>query len=287
MSSGHPPVRVCVCGASGRMGARIVSALRVEPDLVVAGATERAGSSHLGQDAGVVAGGGPLGVPLVGSLEAALARGAGAAGSAAANAADVVIDFTAPEASLQHAAVCAQRGVALVVGTTGFSAQAKAELAGRAAKIPILLAPNMSVGVNVLFRLVERAARALGNDYECEIVEMHHRMKRDAPSGTALRLAEVAAEGLGLDLRAAAIYERHGDTGARKPRTIGLQTLRGGDVVGDHTVYFLADGERLELTHRATSRDNFARGAVRAARWLASRSPGLYDMQDALGLKNQ
>jgi 4-hydroxy-tetrahydrodipicolinate reductase len=143
----------------------------------------------------------------------------------------------------------------------------------------------MSVGVNVLFRLVAEAARALGSDYECEIVEMHHRAKRDAPSGTALRLAEVAAEASGLDARTAAVYQRHGDIGARKPGTIGVQTLRGGDVVGDHTVYFLADGERLELTHRATSRDNFARGAVRAARFLAFRAPGLYDMQDVLGLR--
>jgi len=173
--------------------------------------------------------------------------------------------------------------VGLVVGTTGLSQEQKAELAASAKRIPLLFAPNMSVGVNVLFRLVAEAARALGGGYEVEIVEMHHRMKRDAPSGTALRLAEVAAGALGLDARAATVYERHGDTGARKAGTIGMQALRGGDVVGDHTVYFLADGERLELTHRATSRDNFARGAIRAARFVAGKAPGLYDMQDVLG----
>ena len=197
----------------------------------------------------------------------------------------MVIDFTAPNASLRHAAVCAEKGVALVVGTTGFSAQAKAELAGHAQRIPLLMAPNMSIGVNVLFRLVGEAARALGPSYEVEIAEMHHRAKKDAPSGTALRLAEVAADALGLDAGQAVVYERHGDIGARKPGTIGVQTLRGGDVVGEHTVWFLADGERLELTHRASSRDNFARGAVRAARFVVGRKPGLYDMQDVLGYR--
>ena len=208
-----------------------------------------------------------------------------ASGHAPGKAADVVIDFTTPAASLAHAKACAARKVALVVGTTGFSAQAKAELAGFAATIPILMAPNMSVGVNVLFRLVAEAARALGSAYEVEIFELHHRNKKDAPSGTALRLAEVAAHALGLDPQTAAVYDRHGDTGERKPGTIGLQTLRGGDVVGEHTVLFLADGERLELTHRATSRENFARGAVRAARFLVGKPPGLYDMQDVLGFR--
>jgi len=173
--------------------------------------------------------------------------------------------------------------VALVLGTTGIPPEGRAEIAARAREAPIVLAPNMSVGVNALFRLVAEAARALGPSYEVEIVEMHHRAKKDAPSGTALRLAEVAADALKLDRRAAFVYERRGETGARQPGTIGLQALRGGDVVGDHTVFFLADGERLELTHRATSRENFARGAVRAARWVAGKPPGLYDMQDVLG----
>ena len=265
-------IRVCIAGAAGKMGSRILTAVRAEEDFVVTGAFERPENPQVGLDAGLLSGAGPLEVPIAGSIEQALGKGA-----------DVVIDFTAPAASLRHAAACAERGVALVVGTTGFSAQAKAELAGQAQRIPVLLAPNMSVGVNVLFRLVAEAARALGPSYEVEIVEIHHRAKKDAPSGTALRLAEVAGDALGLDASQACVYERHGDIGARKPGTIGVQTLRGGDVVGDHTVLFLADGERLELTHRASSRDNFARGAVRAARFLVTQKPGLYDMQDVLG----
>jgi len=258
-------IRAVVAGAGGRMGSRILAALREEKDFTVTGACERAGSEHVGRDAG--------GVTIVSTLESALQKGA-----------EVVIDFTAPAASVQHAATCASRGVALVIGTTGFAPEQKNDLRASAARIPIVLAPNMSVGVNVLFRLVADAARALGRGYEVEVVEMHHRMKRDAPSGTAVRLAEVVAQarGAGAD---AFVYERHGDVGPRKPGTIGLATLRGGDVVGDHTVHFLSDGERLELTHKATSRDNFARGAVRAARWVPGKKAGLYDMQDVLGLK--
>jgi 4-hydroxy-tetrahydrodipicolinate reductase len=267
-------IRACVAGVGGKMGSRILNALRAEEDFVVSGAFERPESPQIGLDAGLLSGAGPLEVTIASSIEQALSRGA-----------DVVIDFTAPAASLRHAAVCAEKGVALVVGTTGFSAQAKAELAGHAQRIPILMAPNMSVGVNVLFRLVAEAARALGPSYEVEIAEMHHRAKKDAPSGTALRLAEVAADALGLDAGTAVVYERYGDIGARKPGTIGVQTLRGGDVVGEHTVWFLADGERLELTHRASSRENFARGAVRAARFLVGKRPGLYDMQDVLGFR--
>ncbi len=267
-------VRVVVCGVAGRMGGRVLNAVRGEEGMLVVGATERPDSPQVGLDAGAVAGGPPAGVPVSGSLEAALERGA-----------DVAIDFTAPAAAPHHAQVCAARKVALVLGTTGIAAQARADIAGRAREVPIVLAPNMSVGVNALFRLVGEAARALGPSYEVEIVEMHHRTKQDAPSGTALRLAEVAAEALKLDPKSAFVHERRGDTGPRRAGTIGLQALRGGDVVGDHTVFFLADGERLELTHRATSRDNFARGAVRAARWVVGKPPGLYDMQDVLGFK--
>ena len=259
-------IRAAVAGAGGRMGSRILAALREEKDFAVTGAFERADSEHVGREVS--------GVRIAAGIEGALERGA-----------DVVIDFTAPAASLQHAKVCASRGVALVIGTTGFSAVQKEELRAAAARIPLLLAPNMSVGVNVLFRLVAEAARALGPAYEVEVVEMHHRMKRDAPSGTALRLAEVAAEALGVQGKDAFVYQRHGETGARRPGTIGVQSLRGGDVVGDHTVHFLADGERLELTHRASSRDNFARGAIRAARWLSGNEPGFYDMQDVLGFR--
>jgi len=258
-------IRAVVAGAAGRMGSQILAALREEKDFAVTGAFERAGNERIGSDAS--------GVEISSGIEPALAKGA-----------DVVIDFTTPLASLHHAAVCADRGVALVIGTTGFAEEQKGGLRVASRRVPLLLAPNMSVGVNVLFRLVADAARALGPAYEVEIVELHHRMKRDAPSGTALRLAEVAAGALGLPPKAF-VYERHGEVGARKSGTIGLSTLRGGDVVGDHTVHFLADGERLELTHRATSRENFARGAVRAARWLAGRKPGFYDMQDVLGLR--
>jgi 4-hydroxy-tetrahydrodipicolinate reductase len=257
-------IRAVVAGAAGRMGSRILALLREEKDFAVAGAFERPGTDFVGRDAG--------GVRIASGIEPALENGA-----------EVVIDFTAPSATMQHAKVCAARGVALVIGTTGLSADQKNELRGLARRIPLLLAPNMSVGVNVLFRLVAEAAKALGSAYEVEIVEMHHRAKKDAPSGTALRLAEAAAKDLDLDLQKAGVYSRHGDTGERRPSSIGIQALRGGDVVGDHTVYFLADGERLELTHRATSRDNFARGAIRAAKFVARKPPGLYDLQDVLG----
>jgi len=248
------------------MGSTILAALQKEKDFTVTGAFERAGNEHVGREAS--------GVPIAAGIEPTLAKGA-----------DVVIDFSAPAASLQHAAVCADRGIALVIGTTGFTEEQKTALRAASRRIPLLLAPNMSAGVNVLFRLVADAARALGSAYDVEVVEMHHRMKRDAPSGTALRLAEVAADALGLHAKDPFVYERHGETGARGAGAIGVQALRGGDVVGDHTVHFLADGERLELTHRATSRENFARGAVRAARWLAGKKPGFYDMQDVLGLR--
>ena len=259
-------IRAVVAGAAGRMGSTILAALQKEKDFTIAGAFERPGSEHVGRDAS--------GVPISAGIEPALAKGA-----------DVVVDFTAPAASVQHAAVCADRGIALVVGTTGFTEEQKSALRAASRRIPLLLAPNMSAGVNVLFRLVADAARALGSSYDVEVLEMHHRMKRDAPSGTALRLAEVAADALGLHAKDPFVVQRQGETGARKAGTIGIQALRGGDVVGDHTVHFLADGERLELTHRATSRDNFARGAVRAARWLAGKKPGFYDMQDVLGLR--
>ncbi|HWE25931.1 MAG TPA: 4-hydroxy-tetrahydrodipicolinate reductase [Myxococcales bacterium] len=265
-------VRVVVCGAAGRMGGRVLHAVRSEQGMEVVGATERSEAREVGLDAGTVSGSTPLGLKISGSLESALERGA-----------DVVIDFTAPAASVRHAQVCAARKVSLVIGTTGLSSQGRAEIGARAQEIAIVLAPNMSVGVNVLFRLVSQAARALGPEYEVEVLEMHHRGKKDAPSGTALRLAEVASDALGLKLDSAAVYERHGDTGARRPGSVGVQALRGGDVVGEHTVHFLADGERLELIHRATSRDNFARGAVRAARWVVGKPPALYDMQDVLG----
>jgi len=197
---------------------------------------------------------------------------------------DVVVDFTTFEASAACAEACARAGVALVIGSTGFTPEARARVAAAARQVPIVLSPNMSVGVNAMFELVRRAAAALGDAYDVEIVEMHHRMKKDAPSGTAVRLAEIAAEALGRDPRADLRFQRAGMIGERPPREIGVQTLRGGDVVGEHTVLFAGAGERLEITHRATSREQFARGAVRAASWVVGKPPGLYDMRHVLGL---
>ncbi len=266
-------IRVVVAGAAGRMGGHILRMVRAEPGMEIAGATERAGFAQ-GVDAGVAAGVGAIGVPIVTSLDDALARGA-----------DALVDFTSFEASAAHAEVCARRGVAHVIGSTGFTREARTRVQAAATRVPVVLSPNMSVGVNVLFALVAEAARILGDGYDVEIVELHHRKKKDAPSGTALRLAEVAAEALRRDPARDLAFARHGMIGERPAREIGVQTLRGGDVVGEHTVFFAGEGERLELTHRATSRDQFASGAVRAARWVQGRPPGLYDMADVLGLR--
>jgi 4-hydroxy-tetrahydrodipicolinate reductase len=265
-------VKVVVTGAAGRMGTQIVRLVRATEGMAVAGAVERPGPA-IGQDAGALAGLGPIGVAVVDDLGKALAG------------ADAVVDFTSHEASARHAELCAERAVPLVIGSTGFTPEAKARVAAAARRIPVVLSPNMSVGVNVLFELVRQAARILGDGYDVEIVEIHHKKKRDAPSGTAVRLGEVAAEALGRDPKDALAYARHGILGERPPWQIGVQTLRGGDVVGEHTVYFCGEGERLELTHRATSREQFARGAVRAAQWVAGRPAGLYDMADVLGLR--
>ncbi|WP_242345014.1 4-hydroxy-tetrahydrodipicolinate reductase [Anaeromyxobacter terrae] len=265
-------VNVVVTGVAGRMGTQIVRLVAGDEGLKLAGAVERPGNA--GQDAGTLAGLAPLGVAVADDLAKALAG------------ADVVIDFTSHEASARNAEVCAEKGVALVIGSTGFTPEAKARVAAAARKIPIVLSPNMSVGVNVLFELVRQAARALGDAYDVEIMEIHHKRKRDAPSGTAVALGEVAAQALERDPADALAYTRHGILGERPPWQIGIQTLRGGDVVGEHTVFFCGEGERLELTHRATSREQFARGAVRAARWLAGRPAGLYDMADVLGLRS-
>lgn len=267
-------VNVVVTGAAGRMGTQIVRLVRATEGMAVSGAVERPGPA-VGQDAGALAGLGPIGVAVVDDLGKAL-------GGASA-----VIDFTSHDASARHAEVCAERGVPLVIGSTGFTPEAKARVAAAARKVPIVLSPNMSVGVNVLFELVRQAARILGDGYDVEIVELHHKRKRDAPSGTAVRLGEVAAEALGRDPKDALAYARHGILGERPPWQIGVQTLRGGDVVGEHTVFFCGEGERVELTHRATSRDQFARGAVRAAQWIAGRPPGLHDMADVLGLRTR
>ena len=265
-------VRLAVAGSSGRMGRALVEAVLGASDLKLVAALEQKGNGHVGKDAGELIGT-PCGVPIGNDVAKAIAG------------ADAFVDFTRPEGTLAHLAACRSRGVSMVIGSTGFDEAQKKEIAAAARDIAIVLSPNFSVGVNVAFRLLELAAGALGNGYDVEIVEAHHRHKVDAPSGTALRMGEVVAQALGRDLRKHAVYGRHGVTGERKDETIGFATVRGGDLVGDHTVMFIGAGERLEVTHRASSRTNFANGALRAARFVASKTSGLYDMADVLGFR--
>jgi 4-hydroxy-tetrahydrodipicolinate reductase len=262
---------VVVAGAAGRMGTRIVACLHGDTDLKVAAALEAPGHAALGADAGELAGVGRLGIALGDDVRKALAPGR------------VLIEFSVPEASLAHLEVAAEAGARAVIGTTGFTPEQRARMAELGRRTAIMWAPNMSVAVNVAYRALTVIARALGDDYDVEISEIHHRFKKDAPSGTALKMAEVVAEALGRDLGKVGVYGRQGQTGERTPQEIGVMSLRSGDVVGEHTVSFGTLGERLELTHRAHSRDTFARGALRAARWVAGRGPGLYSMQDVLG----
>ncbi|MBE0509004.1 MAG: 4-hydroxy-tetrahydrodipicolinate reductase [Marinospirillum sp.] len=264
-------IKVAIMGAGGRMGRTLIQAVQDNPDVQLAAGIVEPDSSLVGVDLGELAGLGKLGIKTSGSLEAADF--------------DLLIDFTTPAVTLKSAAFCSAHGKALVVGTTGLNDSEKIELARAAEKIPLVFAPNMSVGVNVCFRLLELAAAALGDDYDVEIVEAHHRHKVDAPSGTALGMGEAVARALGRNLKEVAVYGREGQTGARKRETIGFATMRVGDVVGDHTVVFGTEGERVEITHKASSRMTFAKGAVRAAGWLQGRSAGLYDMQDVLDLK--
>ncbi|ROR32081.1 4-hydroxy-tetrahydrodipicolinate reductase [Inmirania thermothiophila] len=266
--------RVAIAGAAGRMGRALVEACRQAEGLELAGALERPGSPALGSDAGVLAGGAALGVAVTDDVEAVLAR------------AEVLVEFTLPEPTVAHVAACRRAGRAMVIGTTGLDGGQRRAVEEAAAEIPIVFAPNMSVGVNLCFRLAELAARVLGDAVDVEIVEAHHRHKVDAPSGTALRLGEVVAQALGRDLTACAVYGREGHTGARPREQIGFATIRAGDIVGEHTVLFAAEGERVEITHRASSRMTFAAGAMRAAAWVVGRPPGLYDMQDVLGLRD-
>jgi 4-hydroxy-tetrahydrodipicolinate reductase len=269
------PVRLAIAGAGGRMGQALIEAALTLPGVALVAALDVAGSPAQGRDAGERFGR-ATGVVTGTDVGAAL-RGA-----------DVLIDFTRPEGTLAHVAACAAAGVGAVVGTTGLDAAQKSALAGLAATVPIVLAANMSVGVVVLLALVEQAAAKLGPGYDIEIVEMHHRHKVDAPSGTALQLGAAAATGAGRALADCAVYAREGHTGERTPGTIGFATLRGGDVVGEHTVVFAGTGERVELSHRATSRQNFAQGALRAAIFVADKraagKTGVYDMRDVLGL---
>jgi len=266
-------IRIAVTGAAGRMGGRIITAIHETEGLVLAGAVERAGHPQIGADAGQVAGCGVLNVAISGSLEEALAN------------ADVLIDFTFPEVTLSNIAVCSKMGKSIVIGSTGFTPEQRAEVAKHAAKIPVVLAPNMSVGVNLCFKLLKDVAKTIGEDFDMEIVELHHNKKKDSPSGTAVRMGEIIAEAVGRDYNQVANCHREGMCGERTKDEIGMQTVRGGDIVGEHTVYFIGMGERIEITHRAMSRDMFARGAVRAAGWLGKQQAGLYDMQDVLGLK--
>jgi 4-hydroxy-tetrahydrodipicolinate reductase len=265
-------IKVAIAGISGRMGRTLLEAVMAAADLRLHAALDRDGSAMLATDAGFLVGA-TLGVKVSADVAAALTG------------ADVLIDFTRPEATLRHLQVCVEKGVGLIIGTTGFDAAGKAAIELAAQSIPIVFAPNMSVGVNLALKLLDMAARVLNEDYDIEIVEAHHRHKVDAPSGTALRMGEVVANALGRDLKTCAVYGREGVTGERDGRTIGFATVRGGDIVGDHTVMFAGIGERLEITHKASSRMTFALGALRASRFLAGKPSGLFDMQDVLGLK--
>jgi 4-hydroxy-tetrahydrodipicolinate reductase len=266
------PHRVAVAGASGRMGRMLVEAVRDSGDCALAGALDRTGGPSLGTDAAAFLGA-PAGVAITDDLAAGIAG------------AQVLIDFTRPEGTLAHLAACRAQGVNLVIGTTGFTDAQKAEIAAAARDIAIVMAPNMSVGVNVTLKLLDMAARALATGYDIEVIEAHHRHKVDAPSGTALKMGEVLAEALGRDLKDCAVYAREGVTGERDPSTIGFATIRGGDIVGDHTVLFAGTGERIEITHKSSSRATYAQGSLRAVRFLAGRTSGLYDMFDVLGLR--
>lgn len=265
-------MKIAVAGASGRMGKMLIEAIARAPDAELAGALDVAGSPALGNDAAAFLGQ-PAGVPI----ESDLARGL--------DGARVLIDFTRPEGTLQHLAYCAEHGIAMVIGTTGFDDAGKAAIRAAAEKTAIVFAPNMSVGVNVTLKLLEMAAKSFAEGYDIEIIEAHHRHKVDAPSGTALKMGEVIADALGRDLKQCAVYGREGVTGERDPSTIGFATIRGGDIVGDHTVLFAGDGERIEISHKSGSRVTYAHGALRAARFLADKTTGLYDMQDVLALK--
>jgi 4-hydroxy-tetrahydrodipicolinate reductase len=265
-------MRIAVAGASGRMGRMLIETVLGAPDARLTGALDVPGAQALGRDAGEFLGR-TTGVRVTDSLAEGLAE------------ADVLIDFTRPEGTLAHAGECVRRGVKMVIGTTGFDDAGKARIREAAERVSVVFAPNMSVGVNVTLKLLETAARILTEGYDIEIIEAHHRHKVDAPSGTALKMGEVVASALGRDLAQVAVYGREGVTGERDPSTIGFATVRGGDIVGDHTVMFAGIGERIEVTHRASSRMGYAHGSLRACRFLMPRDAGLFDMQDVLGLR--
>ncbi|HEX7559743.1 MAG TPA: 4-hydroxy-tetrahydrodipicolinate reductase [Usitatibacter sp.] len=265
-------VRVAIAGAGGRMGRALLEAATSTPGIALAGALDVQGCEWAGRDAGDLVAA-ARGIAIESDPARALERS------------DVLVDFTRPEGTLDHLRACRAAKRSLVIGTTGFAPAGIEEIRAASRDIPIVMAPNMSIGVNVVAKLVEMAARALGPDYDAEVFEIHHKMKVDAPSGTALMLGRVAAKARGATLEDAGVFARHGNAGERKPGSIGFSAARGGDIVGDHTVFFAGPGERIEITHRSSSRATYAQGAMRAARFLAGRAPGLYDMDDVLGLR--
>lgn len=264
---------IIVTGATGRMGSRITALSKDYHDLKLVGAIERIGHDAVGKDIGQLIGIGEMNVKLTDRLQEII------------DSSDVIVDFTSTNATLQHLKLAAERKKAMVIGTTGFTKEEIEHIKGLRKDTPVILAPNMSVGVNLLFKVLQDIARVLGNEYDIEIIEAHHRLKKDAPSGTAMKMAQVAAEAVNRDLDDVAVYARKGLIGERTKKEIGIQTIRAGDIVGEHTVLFGGLGERIEITHKASSRDAFARGALKAALWISNRTPGLYDMQDVLGLK--
>lgn len=266
-------INTAVTGAAGRMGSAIINALAGNTKIQLSGALEREDSPALGKDAGEFAGRGKTGVKITSDRAKAFKK------------ADVIIDFSTPDASIKVLEEAVESGKAVVIGTTGFSLHQRELIKELTAKARVVMAPNMSIGVNLLLKLVAQASMVLGSDYDIEIIEAHHRHKKDSPSGTAIRIAEVIATTLKRDLEKVAVYERKGIVGERRPEEIGMQSIRAGDIVGDHTVLFGGIGERIELTHRASSRDTFAMGAVKAAIWVVDKPHGLYDMQDVLGIK--
>ncbi|HEY1149658.1 MAG TPA: 4-hydroxy-tetrahydrodipicolinate reductase [Pseudoduganella sp.] len=264
-------LNIAIAGAGGRMGRMLIEAVQAAPDCRLAGALDRAGGDNIGSDAAAFTGQ-PAGVAVSADLAAGLKD------------AQFLIDFTRPEGTLQHLAYCAEHGIKMIIGTTGFDEAGKEAIRKAAEKTAIVFAPNMSVGVNVTLKLLEFAAKSLNTGYDIEIIEAHHRHKVDAPSGTALKMGEVIAGALGRDLKDCAVYAREGVTGERDPSSIGFATVRGGDIVGDHTVLFAGDGERIEISHKSSSRVTYAHGSLRAARFLADKPTGLFDMYDVLGL---
>ncbi len=271
-------IKIIVSGAAGRMGSRIIALSREYEDIKLVGAIERKDHPNIGQDIGEIIGIGKIGVSLTNNIKAIRDK------------ADVFIDFSTPEATIEHLRLLSDPEfnsgpVSMVIGTTGLSKEAIEEIKSYAKKNPCVLSPNMSIGVNLLLRVLQDVARVLGQDYDIEIIEAHHRLKKDAPSGTAIKMAQVIAQALNRDLDEVAVYARKGLIGERTKKEIGIQTVRAGDIVGEHTVLFGGLGERIELTHRASSRDTFARGAIKAALWVSTQKAGLYDMQDVLSVK--